>query len=189
LQVNRARAGFEYIAPIAGELREPRKTAFFGSAVSTVVIILWYSLIAGFLYRDFGNFISAYDYVVLGGYGDQLKINPGLEPILPLFCASLTTDPTLQLLIAGFVPFSMVNAIPGAQATGSRTLFGMAFDRQLPEALTKVDRIFKGPIVAAIVTFIAGVFWLYNYVENIFVAVLNLDFFCSLFYSGLVLLQ
>lgn len=179
--------GFEFLAPIGGELREPKKTAFWGSAGAVIIIIIWYIVTAYSVYFPYANFISQYDYVVLGEVNgepivDQLTINPGLEPTLPFFAASATTNETSQLIIAAFVPMGILNAIPGVQAMASRTLFAQSFDRQLPEALSKVGRTFRGPIVATAVSGIAGAFWLYSYVADVFVAVLYLDFMESLLY-------
>lgn len=177
-----AYVGFEFLAPIGGELREPKKSAFWGSAGAVIIIIIWYILTAGSVYYSYGNFISQYDYVVLGELLPANSINPGLEPTLPFFAASATPDTNMQLIIALFVPMGIINAIPGVQAMASRTLFAQSFDRQLPEALSRVGRRFRGPIVAAVVSGIAAAFWLYCYIADVFVAVLYLDFMECLLY-------
>jgi len=183
-----AYVGFEFLAPIGGELREPKKSAFWGSLGAVIIIIIWYMVTVWSVYYSYGTaFVSQYDFVVnekVNGEPivNQLTINPGLESTLPLFAASATTDRNMQLIIALFVPMGIVNAIPGVQAMASRTLFAQSFDRQLPEVLSKVGRRFRGPIVAAVVSGIAAAFWLYCYIANVLVAVLYLDFMESLLY-------
>jgi len=177
--------GFEFVAPLGSEIREPKKSMFWGSIVATIFIAVWYLIIAGSLYRAYGmDFISRYDHVYYNAPDSfwETSIMPKTEPSLPLFAASLSTNSAIQLTTSIGISFGVINAIPSCQAFASRTIFAMGFDRYLPEGLTSVGRIFRGPKWAALVTGIAGFIGIYFFYKEVWIGVWNMTAMESMLY-------
>lgn len=147
---------------VAGEVKEPSKAFGIGIPSAIAIIGAYYLIGAALLFQAYGSFISMYDYVVLGGYADQLTINPGLTPTFSLFTYGpiLSSNPIAGLIIAFTAALWMFNDIPIFPLVSSRIMFALAFDRMLPERFAAVNR-FGSPswsINFCMIVIIIGVF-------------------------------
>lgn len=147
---------------VAGEVKEPSKSFGIGIPAAIVIIGAYYLIGAALVFMAYGDFISMYNYVVMGGYGDQLKINPGLTPTFSLFTYGpiLSSNPIVGLIVAFTAALWMFNDIPIFPLVSSRIMFALAFDRMFPTVFAKVNR-FGSPswsINLCMILIILGVF-------------------------------
>ncbi|MEM2111632.1 MAG: APC family permease [Candidatus Bathyarchaeia archaeon] len=134
--------GFLYpdnVSPLAGEMSKPRKTIMIGIGFAGVILALFAIGASASLMYAYGDFVSAYDFVMMTGKASQLKINPGLDPNLAVFAASLTTNIPLAsfLLLTPFI--SIIGLIPHGYFWTTRPFFAMAFDRYAPKIFAHVS--------------------------------------------------
>lgn len=156
--------GFLYpdnVSPLAGEMSKPRRTVMIGIGFSGVLLALFAAGASASLMHSYGDFVSAYDFVTMGGYADQLKINPGLSPSLAVFAASLTTN----IPLCGFlflIPFiSMIGLIPHGYFWTTRPFFAMAFDRMVPSLFAHVSDRWHIPTYSWLYCFIMQIIFVF----------------------------
>ena len=170
--------GFLYpdnVSPLAGELSEPRKTILIGIGFSGVILALFAIGASASLMHAYGDFVAAYDYVVMGGYTDQLKINPGLSPSLALFAASLTTDVNIASFVL-LIPFiSMIGLIPHGYFWTTRPFFALAFDRYVPKIFAHVSDRWHIPTYSWLYCFLMQI--IFVFVASVYPIILSISLF------------
>jgi len=142
------------IAPLGGEISKPKVSVAIGTIIAGIVSTFLTVSLAVAQRIALGDFLSMYNFVTLGGFADQLKINLGVTSSVPFFASSLTTVPALNFL-ASFGPFLiLLGATPGLYYWTSRPAFAMAFDRYLPKVFTRVSERWHGPYICTLWTYI-----------------------------------
>jgi amino acid transporter len=142
LAVILAYCGLEYITMVAGEVKDARRTMYRGLVAGYAGTVVIYLLVAWLSWRPYAatQFISAYAFLH-DRHPEVLKsIMPLTAPSGPLFLGSLA--PNIWLGAVAMVTMCLLfykTALP-ALVSGSRVLFAMAFDRQLPPSFAAVNR-------------------------------------------------
>lgn len=142
LAVILAYVGLEYITMVAGEVKDARRTMYRGLVSGYAGTVVIYLLVTWLSWRPYAatQFISAYAFLH-DNHPDVLKsIMPLTAPSGPLFLGSLA--PNIWLGAIAMVTMCLLfykTALP-ALVAGTRVLFAMSFDRQLPAAFAAVNR-------------------------------------------------
>jgi basic amino acid/polyamine antiporter, APA family len=163
--------GFTYSAYVGGEVRQPSRSQPNSMMLTLGICVVYYVITFSLLYHVIGSrFFNDLIYLF-----SNTKVNTGL-PITPtsnLLAGIMTSNPALNvLLLIGFIGWPFLLVFPVA-ITPTRNLFGWAFDRLLPESVTKVDSRFHAPWVATLVVAIIGELLLIFYVFSSFLAVVT----------------
>lgn len=155
--------GMAYANYVAGEVSEPGKSFFIGILASIITTAIIYFLSIGVVFAYYGNFLSMYDYVILGGYGNQLTIQPNLSPSLMLFSAATVggAHPWIAALIGLTGTIWVYIDVPIAILVVSRMTFALSFDRFFPETFAKVSDRWHSPTNAIILVTVLGFITLY----------------------------
>jgi APA family basic amino acid/polyamine antiporter len=95
--------------------------------------------------------------------GTPLSQSMGTMPFFTFFGALVSRNPLLTAILFLGAGVSLYMYYPGMFILCSRWLFGMSFDRLLPERITKVDSRFNTPYVAIVIIAIASIAWTYLY--------------------------
>ncbi len=156
--------GYETVGYVAGEIRKPRVSFLYWFMAGMVVTVLWYAGVTALAYNAYGDFILKYNFVYNLYSGGQLAAEEAakvasymLTPSMPLFSASLTKVPVLQILAAWwFWPISVALV---SYLVATRSMFGMAFDRMFPEAFGAVNDRTHTPIKATLFTLVISIIW------------------------------
>jgi len=170
--------GFMYpdnVSPLAGEMSKPKKTIMIGIGFSGVILALFAAGASASLMYAYGDFVSAYDFVIMGGYVDQLTINPGLSPNLAIFAASLTTNIPFSSFVL-LIPFiSIIGLIPHGYYWTTRPFFAMAFDRYAPKVFATVSDRWHIPIYSWLYCFLMQI--IFVFIAAAFPIVLSVSLF------------
>jgi amino acid transporter len=184
-----ALTGYEGLAYVAGEVRNPRTSflyAFMGGMVATVI---WYAALTAAFYNTYGNFVLQYSYVYNLYTAGKLTANETsivapymVAPSMPLFAGSLGGTPILDVLGAWW--FWVISAQLATYLLATRSSFGMAFDRMFPAVFGDInDRThtpIKGTLLnlvcCALCTMISFTFL------GLLVSAANTSFWFALFY-------
>ena len=178
-------AAFAYGTPsaitqgVAGEIKAPLKSYVKGTLISIIVVLAYYVILSWAVYAACDPFLSAYTYVMLGGYGDQLKISPRLSPNTAVFTMpyAIQIHPILAIIIAISVAFWLSNVALPIFLMCSRFAFAWSFDRMFPEKLSWVSTRLRSPVVSNIVTGIIMTIGGYIMTFTPYLATLNIVFF------------
>lgn len=157
-----ALTGYEVNAYVGGELRNPRSSFTYFFTAGMIATVIWYSIVTWLAYNAYGSFILQYNYVYnLFSAGklsaaDASAVSPYmLLPSMPLFSASLGGSPFVEVLAAWW--FYPVTSVIVTYLAGTRSMFGMSFDRMFPSAFGKVSDRTHTPIYATIACMIGGI--------------------------------
>jgi Amino acid transporters len=133
---------------MAGEVKLPKRTMFFGTIFAGFFAMILMSLVIYSYQHLFGlEFVSR-----LGFVASSMHITPSI----PLFAAvAFSSVPVLPILISFIIFILPVKDVLPSIVVQSRQLFAMAFDRLLPESLTKVSQSTNQPILSYVITAIA----------------------------------
>ena len=155
-------SGYETMGYVAGEVRNPRTSFLYLYMAGMITTVIWYAGVAWLAYNTYGSFILQYNFVQnLYAAGkltaaEAAQVGPYMfTPSMPLFSASLTTVPFLQILAAWW--FWPITLILGSYMVCSRSVFGMAFDRMFPSAFGDVNDRTHTPIKGTILTMIVSI--------------------------------
>jgi amino acid transporter len=167
--------GFGYANYVAGEVSEPSKSFLIGFLGSAIITAIFYYISIGVVYAYYGDFLSQYDYVILGGYADQLTIQPSLTPSLMLYSAATVGGayPWLAAIIGLTGTIWVYIDVPIAILVVSRMTFAMSFDRFFPETFAKVSDRWHSPTNAIILVTALSFVTLYISVYYPWVSMLN----------------
>jgi len=182
-------SGYETMGYVAGEVRNPRTSFLYLYMAGMITTVLWYSVVAWLLYNAYGNFILQYSFVQNLYSAGKLAANETaavapymFTPSMPVFSASLTTVPILQILAAWW--FWPITLTLGSFMVCTRSMFGMAFDRMFPTVFGDVNDRTHTPIKATLATIVISIIfavisftWL-----GYLVSAANTVFWSSLFY-------
>jgi amino acid transporter len=130
---------------MAGEVRYPKRALFFGTIGAGLFAMLLMALVIYSYQHLFGlEFVSR-----LGLVASALKITPSI----PLFAAVAFGGLAPVAVLIGFLTFifPIKDVLPSLVAQ-SRQLFAAAFDRLLPQSLTRVNSRTGQPLIAHLVT-------------------------------------
>jgi len=150
--------GYTQAQYVAGEVSRPKRSftiGIFGLIIICLVIYMAYIVGTGMLY---GEFWQQYDYVMMGGYSDQLKITAPMTPVFTIFSMSLVgAYPWWAFIIAVTGAFWLLNDGPILILLLSRITFGFSFDRFFPEVFAEVNERFRSPHWSIILAMVFGV--------------------------------
>jgi APA family basic amino acid/polyamine antiporter len=147
-----AYAGFDAPAGIAGEVKRPERSFYYGIALATLVTGIVYITLAWSTFYAAGDFVSQFG-VAQTRAGKEFKINLNTPAVIPLFSVAFSGgNPAVALLMAMAGAFALYHVQPAALMKDTRRMFAMAFDNFLPRALADVSERFHTP-VKAITTF------------------------------------
>jgi len=156
--------GYDTIGYVAGEVRNPRVSILYYFMAGMITTVVWYAAVTAFAYNAYGDFILKYNYVYNLYSAGNLAADEAtkvasymLTPSMPLFAASLTAVPALQIFAAWW--FWPINVILVSYLVCSRSMFGMSFDRMFPEAFGAVNDRTHTPVKATIFTIVICLIW------------------------------
>jgi amino acid transporter len=184
-----ALTGYESLGYVAGEVRNPRSSFIKWFNAGMISTVLWYALVTWLTYNAYGDFIFKYNFVYnLYNSGaltaaESASVSKFMfTPSMPLFSASLGSGPVVQVLASLWlwpIGASLLSYLPA-----NRAIFGMSFDRMLPETLGKVSDRTHGPVNAAIFNIVFGLVWAGISFTSLgyLVTAANLSFFFALAY-------
>jgi len=155
-------SGYETMGYVAGEVRNPRTSFLYLYMAGMITTVLWYAGVAWLAYNAYGGFILQYNFVYNLYAGGQLtaaeaaQIAPYMfTPSMPIFSASLTNVPFLQILAAWW--FWPITLILGSYLVATRSMFGMAFDRMFPAVFGDVNDRTHTPIKGTLFTILVSI--------------------------------
>lgn len=152
-----AYSGFHNPAQWAGEVKNPRKSLIMGLVAATLITAFYYIGLAATVYYACGDFIYRYNWAYYKARA-MLKINPVVEPVMPLFSAIFVGgNPVLAILFAMAGAMALYHVQPAALMMDTRRLFSIAFDRFFPERFTEVSERFHTPIWAITFFLVGGI--------------------------------
>jgi amino acid transporter len=159
-----ALTGYESLGYVAGEVRNPRSSFIKWFNAGMISTVLWYALLSWLTYNAYGDFIFKYNFVYnLYTSGTLTSAESAtvskfmFTPSMPLFAASLGSGAFVQILACLWlwpIGSSLLSYLPA-----NRAIFGMSFDRMLPEVLGKVNDRTHGPVNAALFNIGFGCVW------------------------------
>lgn len=149
--------GIEMASYAAGEVKSSRKSMMRGFMWGWVAVGVLYIVLAFSVYRPFGSFIGAYDFL-LNKHPDVLKtIMPQISTSVPFFVLSLMKNSWLGILVALGMALWFANCIPPIFLSTSRLVFALAMDRAIPEKLANVSPKTGAPTWATHLTAILAI--------------------------------
>ena len=155
-------SGYETMGYVAGEVRNPRSSFLYLYMAGMITTVLWYAGVVWLAYNAYGSFILQYNFVQNLYAAGKLAANETalvapymFTPSMPLFSASLTSVPVLQVLAAWW--FWPITLILGSYLVCSRSMFGMAFDRMFPSIFGDVNDRTHTPIKATLFTMLVSI--------------------------------
>jgi amino acid transporter len=181
--------GYETMGYVAGEVRNPRTSFLYLYMAGMITTVLWYAAVTWLAYNAYGPFVLQYSFVQNLYSTGKLATNETaavapymFTPSMPIFSASLTTVPILQILAAWW--FWPITLVLGSYMVCGRSMFGMAFDRMLPAAFGDVNDRTHTPVKAILFTMVVGiVFAVITFTSwGYLVAAANTAFWTALFY-------
>lgn len=155
-------SGYETMGYVAGEVRNPRTSFLYLYMAGMVTTVLWYAGVAWLAYNAYGQFILQYNFVYNLYSAGTLTAAEAAQvarymftPSMPIFSASLTTVPYLQILAAWW--FWPITLILGSYLVATRSMFGMSFDRMFPAVFGDVNDRTHTPIKATLFTMLVSI--------------------------------
>ena len=156
-----------------GEVRgaSDYKRNFWGMAlaiiVTAVLALIFFGLIAKTLGWDFYNKANGAFWNFTWGYTDQAPPMP-FWPYPALFAAFMTTSPIIQFLVILLMSLWWFGWSGTVFLSSTRVIFAAAFDRMLPEWVSKVEPRTRTPINALLLMVIPSVIISILYAYKIF---------------------
>lgn len=152
--------GTTYSAYVSGEVKEPSKSQPFGILIAMLVALIFTAGIVQLAYGTFGwDFVQAIGF--LQGSGSEIPLPAAA--MLPFFLGTINSNPVIIAFVGltYFVwAFMLVMTLMFFPV---RNIFAWAFDRLLPEGITRTNRG-GTPWVATLVIAAASLLMLYFYV-------------------------
>ena len=192
-------SGYETMGYVAGEVRNPRTSFLYLYMAGMITTIVWYAGVTWLAYNAYGNFILQYSFVQNLYAAGKLAANETaavapymFSPSMPVFSASLTTVPILQILAAWW--FWPITLVLGSYMVCSRSMFGMAFDRMFPSMFGDVNDRTHTPVKATLVTIAISIvmaiisFTLWGYLVTAAITVFWTAFFYLMYSAAAIML-
>lgn len=157
--------GIEMACYAGSEIQNPNKNIIKGFLWGWFGVSLIYISLSFIVFKPFGDFISAFDYV--SNHLEQSKtLLPAnllsAKPSIPFYIISISKLPILGLCLALLIVLWFANSIPPIFLSTSRIIFAMSMDRAIPELFSRYNKTNGAPTWSThIVAFIAilGVFF------------------------------
>jgi APA family basic amino acid/polyamine antiporter len=156
--------GYESLAYVAGEVRNPRSSFLKWFMAGMVATVLWYAVASWLAYNTYGDFIFKYNYVYqLHSSGaltaaDDARVSSFMfSPCMPLFSSSLAGSSVLQVVAAWW--FWPINVAMISYLVATRSIFGMAFDRMFPAVFGQVSERTHTPVYATLFNIVMSLIW------------------------------
>ncbi|MFX0181353.1 MAG: APC family permease [Candidatus Hodarchaeota archaeon] len=131
--------GFEDIANIAEEVKEPQKNLPKGIIYSIIITTILYCLTAF-------SVVSIADYKLIAD--SEAPLN---------YVASIAIGDVGGLIISFVALFATANTVLIMLIVTSRMMYGMARDKALPESLSKISRTYRTPTISVLLTMIFAI--------------------------------
>ena len=138
-----------------------KHVAFMTVGAGILGSLAWAVMGAVFVNAAGQDFLGSLSYQFWNG--TPLAQSMGTMPFLTFFGALLSRNPLVTAILFLGAAVSLYMYYPGMFILCSRWLFGMSFDRLLPERITKVDSRFNTPYIAISIIAIASIAWTYLY--------------------------
>ncbi len=147
------------------EVKEPRKSMLVGAIVGPFLMMIFYSAFVYSIYYCFGDFVSQYGYVTMGGYWTEGMMTPDLPASFPTFVSVFAKEPALVFFISLSSALWLFGVVCLIMGMVSKLIFAMSFDRFVPEGLASVNDRFHSPHWALLLTFIGAIIglWIFIY--------------------------
>jgi amino acid transporter len=154
-------SGFNFNTYLAGETRNAEKTFPRSLALAVIVTLVALAIITSLANLSLGaSFIGGISYLYNTGALSSVPVQPTIN-----FLLSLALPACLGFLINLGVILGFFLVALSYIMTFSRILFGMAFDRVIPERLASVNERFSSPVWAIIlisaISVVFTTFWWY----------------------------
>jgi amino acid transporter len=192
-------SGYETMGYVAGEVRNPRTSFLYLYMAGMITTVLWYAGVTWLAYNAYGNFILQYSFVYNLYSAGKLTTAEAAQvasymfnPSMPVFSASLTTVPILQILAAWW--FWPITLVLGSFMVCSRSMFGMAFDRMFPSVFGDVNDRTHTPVKATLFTIAVAIimavvsFTLWGYLVTAAITVFWTAFFYLIYSAAAIML-
>ncbi|MEB3860416.1 MAG: hypothetical protein LRS43_04320, partial [Desulfurococcales archaeon] len=124
------------------------------------LIVGYYLVVSAFTLMGFGEFYSAYNYVMNNNEAiEMLEINPAQTPTWAVFLAGLLGDslPLIAVLITLAVPLLVMDGLPVYIMVPTRIIFALSFDRMFPEKMAEVNDRFRSPHWSIALVMVLGI--------------------------------
>lgn len=152
-----AYGGIEMASYASGEVKTPRRSMIKGFMWGWLGVGLLYIILAFAVYRPFGGFIGAYDFLYRNHPEVLKEIMPLVSPSVPFYISSIIKNTWIGVIIASAIALWFVNTMPPFFLGISRLIFAMAMDRAIPERLANVNPKNGAPTWATHLTAIVAV--------------------------------
>ncbi len=172
--------GIEMASYAGGEIKTPKKSMVRGFMWGWFTVGLMYIILAFAVFRPFGSFIGAYDFL-LNNHPEVLKtIMPKISTSVPFFLLSLLKNSWFGILIAIGMALWFANCILPVFLSTSRLVFALAMDRAVPEWMANINQKTGAPTWATHLTAILAIGGVFFSIFNVKV-VLGTLMFSTLF--------
>jgi len=131
--------GFEDIANIAEEVKEPQKNLPKGIIYSIIITTILYCLTAL-------SVVSIADYNIIAD--SEAPLN---------YVAKVAIGPIGGIIMSLIALFATANTVLIMLIVTSRMMYGMARDKALPESLSKISSTFRTPAISVLLTMIFAI--------------------------------
>jgi amino acid transporter len=142
----------------AGQLRTMARQTLGAIAITSTLITITIALLVMTVGMEF---LGALSYLYFSG-SEALSTLPA-PPFFAVIASAISPNVIIITLLGlGFLA-TTIQASIGVGWGGSRIMLAMAFDRMLPDPITKVSQRFRTPVIAIIVFFAIGMAWVFAY--------------------------
>ena len=131
--------GFEDIANIAEEVKEPQKNLPKGIIYSIIITTILYCL-------------TALSVVSITPYNNIANSDAPLN-----YVATVAIGPIGGIIMSFIALFATANTVLIMLIVTSRMMYGMARDKALPESLSKISRTYRTPTISVLLTMIFAI--------------------------------
>lgn len=121
------------------EVQSPQRSFVKGVILGWLIVGLLYIVLAFAVYRPFGPFIGAYDYLSSKKPEVLQQIMPLVKPSVPFYIISVAGNKFIGILVSLTIVLWFVNCIPPIFMSTSRILFALSMDRLVPTSLSGVS--------------------------------------------------
>lgn len=172
--------GIEMASYAGGEVQNPNKSLLKGYMWGWLTVGLIYIVLAFVVFKPFGDFISAYDFVIKNHSDSLSQIMIPVDPSIPFYVMSIAPFKWLGILISFCIVLWFANSIPPIFLSTSRTIFALAMDRSVPEQFANYNQVNGAPTVATHLSAILAILGVFFYTFDISV-VMGTLLFCTFF--------
>jgi amino acid transporter len=172
--------GIEMASYAGGEIKTPKKSMVRGFMWGWAAVGLLYIILAAAVFRPFGSFIGAYDFLYNNRPEVLQTIMPAISTSVPFFVLSLLKNSWMGIVIALGMALWFANTILPIFLSNSRLVFALAMDRAVPQRMADVSPRTGAPTWATHLTAIFAVGGVFFSIFNVKV-VLGTLMFATLF--------